>query len=228
MARKIIGVTVGTAINPQVAFEKTKQAAQVSQLIKDMEDLKYTPIGITSISNNVGTVELGSTVNAVTVNWGLNKTPASQKLDGAAVDVSARSKALSGLSISSNKTFTLEVTDERGSTDTDTTSINFVNGVYYGVIKLAVEIDSSVILGLTRKLQGSKGITFTANAGSIDRIAYALPARYGTPTFNVGGFDGGFYLAKTFDFTNASGYTESYNVWLSDEENLGSQTIKVS
>jgi hypothetical protein len=44
----------------------------------------------------------------------------------------------------------------------------------------------------------------------------------------VGGFEGGFSKAATFDFTNASGYTESYDVWLSDEMNLGSTSVKVS
>jgi hypothetical protein len=57
---------------------------------------------------------------------------------------------------------------------------------------------------------------------------FALPTSYGTPLFNVGGFDGGFNLIKTFNFTNYSGHTESYDVWISDNIGLGTTTVKVS
>lgn len=199
----------------------------VSQIQKDIADLKYVPIDITQIAGGK-TVEMGTVVNDVTVSWTLNKEPMSQTLDGVDVDVSARSKAFTGLALTGNKTFNLSVTDERGATDSASTAISFLNGVYYGVLESGAEVDSAAILALTRKLQGSKGITFTANAGATQQIVYAIPTRYGTPNFNVGGFDGGFAKVKTFDFTNASGYTESYDVWLSENVGLGSTTVKVS
>lgn len=199
----------------------------VSQIQKDIADLKYVPIDITQIAGGK-TVEMGTVVNDVTVSWTLNKEPASQTLDGVDVDVSARSKAFTGLALTGNKTFNLSVTDERGAKDSASTAISFLNGVYYGVLEGGAEADSAAILTLTRKLQGSKGITFTANAGATQKIVYAIPTRYGTPNFNVGGFDGGFAKVKTFDFTNASGYTESYDVWLSENVGLGSTTVNVS
>ena len=100
--------------------------------------------------------------------------------------------------------------------------------MYYGVLENGADISSATILSLTRKLQSNKGITFSVNPGATQKIAYAIPTRYGTPNFNVGGFDGGFGLEKTFDFTNASGYTESYDVWLSENVGLGETTVKVS
>jgi hypothetical protein len=199
----------------------------IAQVQKDIADLKYVPIDITQIAGGK-TVEMGTVVNDVTVSWTLNKEPASQTLDGADVDVSARSKAFTGLALTGNKTFNLSVTDERGAKDSASTAISFLNGVYYGVLESGAEVESAAILTLTRKLQGSNGITFTANAGATQQIAYAIPTRYGTPNFNVGGFDGGFAKVKTFDFTNASGYTESYDVWLSENVGLGSTTVKVS
>ena len=144
------------------------------------------------------------------------------------MEVSARSKAFTGLNLTANKSFTLSATDERGAKDSASTAISFLNGVYYGVLESGAEVASGAIIALTRKLQGSKDITFTANAGATQQIIYAIPTRYGTPNFNVGGFDGGFAKAKTFDFTNASGYTESYDVWLSENVGLGSTTVKVS
>lgn len=200
----------------------------VSKLSEDIADLKYIPIDITKLSNDVGTVEIGTVVNAVNLTWTLNKEPESQKLDGTAVDVSSRSKMLEDLAISTNKTFSLEVTDERDAKDNASTSISFVNGVYYGVCQADDECTSEAILALTRKLQSSKGITFTVSAEDEQHIVFALPSRYGTPSFNVGGFDGGFSKVTTFDFTNTSGYTESYDVWLSDNVGLGDTTVKVS
>ena len=223
----LIAKDVGAVTEEKFAEELAHSGERLTFVEEAIADLKYVPIDITQITDNVVTMEMGSVVNEVTVSWTLNKEPASQTLDGVAVDLFARSKTIPG-PFSANKTFTLTVTDERGATDSASTAISFLNGVYYGVMENGAEVDSSAILKLTKKLQGSKGITFTANAGATQRIVYALPARYGTPNFNVGGFDGGFSLVKTFNFTNASGYTESYDVWLSSNVGLGSTTVNVT
>ena len=202
-------------------------APEIKKIMDDIAELKYVPIDITSITNNVGTKELGSSVDSVTISWTVNKEPMSQTVQGESVDVTERSKTIPG-PFTTGKSFTVTATDEKGKTDSESTSISFVNGVYYGVLEDGAEVDSNAILTLTRKLQSSKGLTFTANAGATQRIVYALPTRYGTPNFKVGGFDGGFSLVKTFNFTNASGYTESYDVWMSDNVGLGSTNVTVS
>ena len=192
-------------------------------------DLNYKAIDITKIScTAAGTHEMGAVINDFTISWTLNKAPASQILAGVALEADVRQKEYTGQNITANQSFTLAVTDERGATDSASTSISFLNGVYYGVMEDGTTIDSVAVLALTRNLQGSRGITFTANAGATQRIAYAFPSRYGTPTFNVGGFEGGFRKASTISFKNASGYTENYDVWLSDNVNLGSTSVRVS
>lgn len=242
MSRKIIGVTVGTAL-PKANLMQTDPTkgdyvkgkdsfmagvlADIASIQKDIADLKYVPIDITGMSNNVGTQEMGTAVSSVTVSWTINKAPTSQKLDGVEIGAAERSKTITG-PFTTNKSFNLVATDERGATDSESTSISFLNGVYYGVLNDGAEVTSTAVLALTKKLQGSKALTFTANAGATQRIVFALPTRYGTPNFNVGGFDGGFAKAKTFNFTNASGCTESYDVWLSENVGLGSTTVKVS
>ena len=218
VARRVLAVESG-------AYQLNERMTAIEA---DIADLKYVEIKISSINNNVGTVEMGSTVNSVTINWALNKAPVSQTVDGNSVDASARSTTLSGLALTSGKTYTVTATDERNATATASTSIVFYNGVYYGVTTDGATVNSAAILALTRKLQGSKGLTFTANAGAGQRIVYALPSRYGTPNFNVGGFDGGFSKTATISFTNASGYTENYDVWVSDNTGLGNTTVKVS
>lgn len=195
---------------------------------KMIDDLAYVPMAINSFSNTVNTVEMGSTVNDVTLNWTLNKQPKTLKLDEEGLDVSLRTKALTAQGIKTDKSWTLSATDERDKTVTKSTKITFLNGVYWGVAESKDAFDSAFILSLTKGLQASKGKTFTVNAGVGKHIYYAVPTRYGACGFNVGGFDGGFGKVATIDFTNASGYKESYDIYKSDNAGLGSTTVKVS
>lgn len=194
-------------------------------------ELNYKEIDITKFTNSAaGTHEIGSVIGTVTLTWELNKEPASQTLNGASLDATVRTKEFK--SVSTAQTYSLKVTDERGATDTASSSVNFYNGVYYGVLTDGAEINSAALLAMSKKLQNSRTVTFTDNAGPGQRHAYAIPNRspYGTPTFKDAetGFQAGFYLAKTFEFTNGSGYTEEYNVWLSTNPALGSMTVAVS
>lgn len=217
---------VQTAAELAKADEDTAQA--LDDIMKEIAALKsFHPIEIKSVTNNVGTVELGVTIDAVTVTWVLNNAPVSQTVDGQAVDAADRSTVIPG-PFASDKSFTVTVTDAEGNTASKSTSIAFYNGVYYGVLPVGGTIDSAAILSMTRKLQSGKTVTFTATAKDGEKFAYALPARYGTPKFNVGGFDYDWEKATTIDFTNASGYTESYVVWRAYQVVVGTRKIVVT
>lgn len=193
-------------------------------------DLMYTPISITSFTNNKNTQEMGSTVTDVVLNWNYNKTPETLSLDGSTLDVSLKTKTLTGQSIKTNKTFTLKATDERDAVATKTTNITFLNGVYYGIgddLQIG-GITNQFILGLTKTLQSSKAKTFTVNAGAGKHIYYIIPSRYGTAVFKVGGFEGGFEKLGTVNFTNSSSYAENYDVYKSSNAGLGNTTVVVS
>lgn len=189
------------------------------------DEFNYKAISITSFTNDKNTVEMGSTVDSVTLKWALNKKAKTLTLDGNSITPTDVSKELSGLGLKFNKTWTLKATDEKDAASTKTTSITFLNGVYYGVSAIPSSYDSAFVLKLTKALQGSRNKTFTLNAGAGQYIFYAIPARYGECGFNVGGFDGGFTKVSTFDFTNASGYKESYYLYKSDNANLGNTTV---
>ena len=213
---------------------ENEEALQISQIREQLDkiqaDLDYTPIAISSmICPQAKTYEKGTVVDAVNISWELNKSPSSQKINNEQLETDVRTKDYAN--IASNITYELVVTDERGATSEKSVSLSFVNGVYYGVLKDGQAIDSASVLSLTRNLQASRGITFTASAGAGYRHAFALPAEgYGTPAFKDSetGFQAGFYLAETFEFTNRSGYAETYNVWLSTQMGLGSMTVAVS
>ena len=141
------------------------------------------------------------------------------------IDKSLKTKTIEGANIKSNKTYTLKATDERDAEATKTTAISFLNGVYWGVAEDKSSFDSAFILSLTKGLQGSKAKTFTVTAGALQHIYYAIPSRYGTPSFKVGGFEGGFAKVATIEFTNASGYAENYDIYKSDNPGLGNTTV---
>ncbi len=224
-----LSTTVETLKTAVEKIQKTDQetAEVLEDVLADIADLKYFPIEVSGVTNNVGTQELGRSFDSVTVSWNVNKEPVSQTVAGEAVEASARSAVVSG-PFTSDKTFTVTATDERGHTAKDGTSIKFLNGVYYGVLPDGVAIDSAAILTMNRKLQSGKAYTFTATAKEGERFAYALPARYGTPKFNVGGFDYEWEKAATIEFTNASGYTETYIVWRAYQVVVGTRKIVVS
>ncbi len=193
-----------------------------------LDDLLYTPIQITSFGNNINTAEMGSTVNTVNLTWNYNKKPKTLTLDGSTIDAATKSKTIESAGLKANKTYTLKATDDRNASAQKTTTISFLNGVYYGVGTATGDgIDKAFIAGLTKVLSGSKAREFTVNAAAGQYIYYAIPHRLGTPVFFVGGFEGGFALAKTFDYQNPSGYTESYDVYKSTNAGLGSTTVTV-
>lgn len=205
---------------------------KVVTLEGEIADLKYKEIVINSFGAAPSTAEMGSTVNGVSLFWGTNKTPTALTLDGASIDASTTSKTVTD-TFASNKTWTLVATDERGATSTKTATLSFLNGVYYGVSNLTEITDSNGVLAtfrdaLTKNLRSGKSTSFSANAGEGEYIYYLLPKRMGTCSFNVGGFDGGFNLINTVNLKNASGYTEEYYIYRSENVGLGQTTVKVA
>ena len=208
-----------------------------TDVISRLEELEYIPIKITAISNNYGNVEIGSTVSDPVFTWTLNKDPLFQEFRtyNSAGSASAfavvmppdsRSHKIEG-DISSYLRFELTVKDSKN-TVTASSAINFLNGVYYGAAAVPAAYDSAFILGLTKKLASSKTGTVNVTAGDGQYIYYCYPTRFGAATFVVGGFTGGFELVGTISFTNASGYTENYYVYKSEQVGLGALKVEVS
>ena len=78
-------------------------------------------------------------------------------------------------------------------------------------------------------LQSSRATSYTDNATGANKLYWAAPASYGTPTFTVGGFAGGFTLvSNTISVTNANGVTQNYQLWESDVAGLGNTAVVVS
>ena len=206
-------------------------AAALREMQGVIDDLNYTPIEIQSFSVSPSQAEMGSTVTAVALAWRLNKKAAAATLDTGQVTLEGVSGTINqgGLSLTANKTWAFAVTDERGATASRSASLSFLNRAYWGVSAEPATIDSAFVMGLASSaLSGGCARTLSVNTGTGQYIWYAIPSRFGVPTFKVGGFDGGFGLAATIQHTNASGYAESYDVYRSDNAALGSTSVIVS
>lgn len=225
MSRKIISVTAGTPLSPSKIKEmiglsnytKNEVTDKIQQdIAKIIDDMNYKPIDITAISDNVGTVEKGVTVATLDVSWTLNKEPVSQTLGGETIPNDVRSTTVD---MTGRTSVTLVVTDERGHTDSASAGYNAYNGVYYGVLEDGVTIDRDAILSLGKKVQDSRGVTFTADCTGGKRIAYAIPASgYGTPVFQDLDIKMPIDMTQvpgTVSFKNIHEYTTDYKVWLS-------------
>lgn len=193
----------------------------------------YKAIAINSFTGG-SNVENGATVNNVNLSWTYSKEPTSLTLDGTQVaktdNVYNKSIALTDLGLKANKTWTLVAKDARNASSTKTTSVTFTDKRYWGVgtVTAASRVNSAFVLSLGgNELAWNRNKDFTVNAGAGQYIYYAIPAAWGTPTFFVGGFEGGFDLLSKFNFTNASGYTTSYSVYKSSNANLGQTTVNV-
>lgn len=201
---------------------------RVEALERQVADLLYQAITIPSFKATPSQAEKGAVIDAVALSWSTNKTPTALTLDGTAIDVSATSQNLTGLGLSGNKSWTLRATDERGTVASKNAGITFLNGVYYGVAAAPEAIDNAFVLGLQKTLTDTRKRTITVTAGDGHHVWYSLPVRLGACTFTVGGFEGGFDLVATQDFTNSQGYTESYYIYRSGQTGLGETKVVVS
>lgn len=199
---------------------------------KIVDDLNYKKIVINSMTATNSSNEIGATVAATDVTWTLSKEPKTQKIKFGSeneeiLDNSLRKKNYTGKAIKTNTNIVLTVTDERDAIVTRTVGITFQPKVYWGKSNKE-QLENADILALEGSaLASGKARSFTVNAGEGEKIVYAIPSSFGTPTFNVGGFDGGFKKLKTLSFTNASGHTQNYDIWVSVNAGLGSTAVTV-
>ena len=118
------------------------------------------------------------------------------------------------------------------------TAIYFRNYGFYGAIAKASGFTESDIEGLSSAYATSSNLSTTINAGAGEYIVWAFPTSYtaldeGDDYEDDGGTDfkfNSFAIAMTQDnsnlsITNSAGYTEGYDVYVSNLANLGNHTF---
>ena len=212
-------------VTPVNAFNLNEIEDKLKAHQEALDELLYVPLTINLTSNTQTALEIGTTINSVVFNWNYNKDIVSQKFNNQALEASLRSYTYN-LPFNSNQSFKLEANDGKGDFN-KSISFNFLNGRYCGVSSSNI-YDSDFIKTLSKELSSSKGKTFTVDCGEGQFIFYCVPTRFGNCSFKVGGFEGGFNKVNTIEFTNASGYVESYDIYKSTNSNLGNTTVVVS
>lgn len=196
-------------------------AGVVDALLADINALH--PLTITAFSVSPSLAEKGSTVSAQSFAYSVNRAGAAVTLEGEAVSggTAKRTDVLTEDRLYTLRAVLGDVAKEK------TVKLSFVAPLYYGVGADSTP-ESATVLALTQVLSASRARSFTLSAGEGQYILYAQPVALGAPTFKVGGFEGGFTRLGEFNFTNASGHTEPYWLYCSDNAGLGETTVAVS
>lgn len=216
--------------------ERLADCASQADLDELREEISYVALAISSFTVTPSAAEIGSTVDAVTLAYNLNKKPDVLKLNEVAQPLNKQgSWELTGLGLSADNTWTLKAEDHGSPTHaaskpSKNATLHFYNRIYYGAAEEPVAVDSAFLLGLSDSvLSGTKGRTISSvTAGNGQYIWYALPKRLGEVSFVVGGFAGGFEPKQEITHTNSSGHTEAYYVYRSTNAGLGKPTIVIS
>jgi hypothetical protein len=109
----------------------------------------------------------------------------------------------------------------------------FRNKVYYGVNTYSSST-ATIMQGLSSRFATDfKHSGFNPGDSSTDKyIWYCYPRRFEdggkTPTFTLGGFQGGFKKYSEYRFENSSGFTEWYCVYRSTNPGVGNSIVTVS
>lgn len=206
-----------------------EQLAQFNALVQWHTDSTYKYMTV-SIHPANSTYEIGSTQD-ITFSWTFSEEVSAVSFNGQSQTASKTGSAkVTG--ISSASSYKVEGTRADGKKESKSVmaSVNFHNKYYFGCAADPGTIDSWFIKRLNHESDfASSKPTFitipTVNTG--EYIWYAYPAKLGTSTFKMNGFNGGFNDAQIVSFTNGSGYTEDYYVYRSVESGLGSIEIQV-
>lgn len=139
-------------------------------------ELTYTPIKITAFTSNVTKTvyEIGDTLTGIHFTWKTNKPSSSTYLTDCTV--SSGTDADYGNALTSTKTFTLTVSDEKGAKDSSSITIYFVNPFYYGTFSDTLTVSGIISQNKLVQTKGNKSITLSYQD---KKVFFAYPKSYG-------------------------------------------------
>ena len=225
----------GASSADQVSYENSSYPAYENvdaALGALFDEVFYVKPQITSfeITPNTTVYEIGSTVNSIKFDWVTNKNITSQSLtDCTLTDESVRT-ATYDTPLSTDKTFTLTVSDGK-ETATATKQIKFNYKVYYGSAANTDTYDDAFLLGLSNGvLKSNKSGSYTVDVADNEYFYIAMPQSYNDSdelSGKIGGFETSFDKVASFEHTNASGASTTYNVYRSTNHSLSSITFAI-
>ena len=181
-----------------------------------------------SVDKQGGTFEMGTVISApITFNWTTNKDIKSQTLTGCTLaDASVRS-ATYNTDISSDKIFTLTVSDDENSASSSV-SYKFMNNIFWGSASIADTYDSAFINALpNKKLTASVNGTYSFNVAEGEFGFWAVPSNMAISTIWVNGFSADLDYLGTVSYTNVKDYTTEYKLYKTSRPSLGTFSAEI-
>lgn len=195
-----------------------------------LDHLFYQPI-TSSISVTPSTVEVGTVVSSVVLNWSISRVPTTSisvtDLSSVNVNDINQSVTLNSLNLTSNKTYTLSVNDN-GNITTSSTTLQFLFKTYWGKTSNATPNNADVLNFTSSAFKTSRGGSYTYTGLNNEYIYLAFPASFGVPVFTVNGLIVTFELISLNGFVNASTGVANYSLYKSINLLNGSVTINVT
>ncbi len=217
-------VVVGT---PSVGWLPTWNGTAAEwQPAGGLQVLSFSPVvGLYECSESVATPAFIASYSATPAAAVLTNNANAESLDVHTTPTSF-SSAQTYSKTTPNQSVTWTLTTSNG---TRTTSATWGQKNFWGVSASPANTEAFIEALASSQLNTTRGAAFTVNATGANKIYFACPSRYGTPTFTVGGFVGGFVLrGGSISVTNAQGFTENYDLWESVNAGLGSTNVTVS
>ena len=174
-----------------------------------------------------GTFEMGTVISApITFTWTTNKDITSQTLTGCTLaDANVRT-ATYNTNVTSNKTFTLSVSDGENSASSSV-SYKFLNNVFWGSASTGI-YNSAFINALSNKKLASaiKG-TYSFNIASGEYGFWAVPSNMTISSVWIGGFEVTVDDLGIVSYTNDQGYTRDYRIYKTGKSGLGAISAEI-
>lgn len=216
------GSGTGQVSAVDVPYANTTYASVAAAL----DFLLYVPTDITSFTNGVGTVEIGTTVNSIQLDWVINKGITSQTINQGIGSLATGLRTYTDTGVfTTTRAYTVTASD--GSTsDNANTTVSFLHKRYWGVSSNTSLTDPQV-LALSNEFSTSRSQsrTFTPSA---QYIYFAYPTSFGAATFTVNGLLNTAWTLVQRAFINASGYSENFNIYRSDNLLTGTYVVAIS
>jgi hypothetical protein len=193
------------------------------------EQIDTTEFSISSFTNDVGIVEVGSTVDDVNLSWSYNKSISSQSINQGigSLDTALRTYALSGLGLTTTTTYTLTANGIPTGSDSDSTSVSFRYKKFYGKDSDAGPLSDADIKALDNSgFATSRATSFNITC-SAEYIYISYPKSWGAASFKVNGLDNTAWTLTDASFTNDAGSTYDAYTYRSDNILTGTFDIEV-
>lgn len=174
-----------------------------------------------------GTFEMGTVISApITFTWTTNKNITSQTLTGCTLaDASVRT-AIYNTNVTSNKTFTLSVSDGENSASSSV-SYSFLNKVFWGSASTGTYNSAFINALSNKKLASAVKGTYSFNIASGEYGFWAVPSNMSISTVWIGGFEVTVDDLGIVSYTNAQGYTRDYHIYKTGKSGLGAISAEI-